>query len=360
MNIKIKNTSSIADSLAEYIKKFKAAKNYRLPPERVLAEKLGCSRSTISRTLSLFEGEGIIERKHGSGNYISTRGSSSSMTIAVVMRGAYYSGDVHFRKIIEITSKHAEKHNIYIQIYDRIIDMFADNPENNPLMNVIKNRILDGILIISRIPMGIVSRIIAICPAVAVNNIFGDGEEISCFSCDHFRAGLLAGKHLIEKGHNKIAYLTPSMLHPEAIAHLSGLKSALEMAGMAFSRDDILESRVNFNIFTKKVSAFFKKSDHTACFVRNDIYAARLISLLGKKGIAVPENISIIGCGNHFDNSNNSNLTISSIDCRIDEMCRSALKVLAAKISGQNRNTEIKLLEPRLIERGSVKNIRQD
>lgn len=43
----------------------------RLPPERQLIEKLNCSTITMRHALAALESEGVIEKRHGIGNYLS-------------------------------------------------------------------------------------------------------------------------------------------------------------------------------------------------------------------------------------------------------------------------------------------------
>lgn len=42
----------------------------RLPPERVLAEQLGVAVGTLRKALDELQAKGVLERRHGSGNYI--------------------------------------------------------------------------------------------------------------------------------------------------------------------------------------------------------------------------------------------------------------------------------------------------
>jgi GntR family transcriptional regulator len=42
----------------------------RLPTEAVLAEQLGCAVGTLRKALAELESQGLIERRHGSGNYV--------------------------------------------------------------------------------------------------------------------------------------------------------------------------------------------------------------------------------------------------------------------------------------------------
>ena len=60
----------ILDALTRYIAQSGIQTGSRLPPERVLAEKLGVSRNTVREALKRWEALGIILRKKGSGTFL--------------------------------------------------------------------------------------------------------------------------------------------------------------------------------------------------------------------------------------------------------------------------------------------------
>ncbi len=343
--------------LTEYINRLSAANQERLPAERILADELGFSRATIGKALGVLEGEGLVVRKKGSGTYIADNGKKKRMTIALAMRRAYHCTDPHFRLIVNEVSRFAEQNNMYVQIYDRLPDMFKEDPEDNNLMDAIRSGRVNGVLITSRMPLSIISRINAACPVVSINNIFGDGNEVPCISCDYFYAGFLAGKYLLDKGHRKIAYVTENINHPESAFDFSGLRAAGEMAGVKITQDDVLDTKIYMHIFNKRIGKFFKGTDYTACFVRSTTYAARMIAALNQYNIKVPDDLSIIAGGNYCNAS--GELKLSVIDNQLNEMCRCGLGLLCDLISGKNSNGTpgIKLLSPKLIENGSCRNI---
>ena len=112
---------------------------------------------------------------------------------------------------------------------------------------------------------------------------------------DHHGAAL-AVRHLVELGHRRIAFITGSDNHPDALERLEGYKAALQEAGISFdprliatgdwhedggvrATRSLLESGVKF-------SAIFCVNDQTA-------YGACLA--LFRKGLAVPRDVSVIG-----------------------------------------------------------------
>ena len=58
----------------------------KIPSERELAQKTGISRNSTREAISILRGIGIVESRHGSGNYVSKDpGSSISMMIKAML-----------------------------------------------------------------------------------------------------------------------------------------------------------------------------------------------------------------------------------------------------------------------------------
>lgn len=63
----------VSQGLARLIRSHRFSANAALPSERTLAEKLGISRITARKAIDALVSEGLVERRHGSGNFISPR-----------------------------------------------------------------------------------------------------------------------------------------------------------------------------------------------------------------------------------------------------------------------------------------------
>ena len=64
------NAADIAGALRKQIASARFAQNDRLPPERTLAEQFGVARGTIREALKRLEETGFVERRPGSGTYV--------------------------------------------------------------------------------------------------------------------------------------------------------------------------------------------------------------------------------------------------------------------------------------------------
>jgi DNA-binding LacI/PurR family transcriptional regulator len=313
------------EKLKKLINNLTLAGSNKLPPERSLAKELSFSRSTIVKVLCELESEGIVTRKIGSGTFINEKKNQENPCFGIVMRRAYYKSDDHFRKIIETISNYAKEFKVNIKIFDNIRLMFAQDPIDNELLKAIKNKDIQGVLIISRLPLSITCKLAELVPTVAINNIFGDGSEIQCISCDYFKIGFLAGKYLLENGHKKIAFITDELNHPEACVEYSGFQSILENNSISFDEKNILETNQNAESIIAKTKDFFQNFDYTACFIRNPFLIRPFMQSLKENGIQEKLEIVITG---KYENYNRRGWKLKVIDNKLDEMCYLGLKYL--------------------------------
>jgi LacI family transcriptional regulator len=195
---------------------------------------------------------------------------------------------------------------------------------------------------------------------VSINNIFGDGGEIPGVSCDYFRTGFLAARHLLEKNHRQVVYMTNTCRHPESHFYFSGFRAGFEAAGIKLTEQNILETKANIQLFNRRIMEFFKDGSHTACFVRSVSFIPRMLTVLKRNGIRVPEDLSLIA-GGDYGGTAPGKLKVTTIDNRLDLMCRIGLEKLQKIIQGRrNGDNEVTLLEPCLKDRGSCRNLDAD
>ncbi len=64
------NAADIAGTLRRQITSAQFAQDDRLPPERSLAEQFGVARGTVREALKRLEETGFVERRPGSGTYV--------------------------------------------------------------------------------------------------------------------------------------------------------------------------------------------------------------------------------------------------------------------------------------------------
>lgn len=348
---------AIRDKLRSFIEDHRLNGSYRLPSERDLAAQLKVSRLTISKAMAHLAGEGMIERRHGSGTYIIENSRENrTYNIGVALRRSYHSNAQHFLKMVKVVSEASETLNLHLQIFDNLTVQFNRNPINNSLVRTIDSGALDGLLLLSRMPVKIIGSLQDRVPLVAVNsNAFGY-LDIPSVCCDYYEAGFVAAEHLIRNGHIRLGYASEYHLeHPEIRMHLSGMKAACRAFGAEpISQDDLCVIPKENSI--EAVRAYLDRTNPTAIFARSDMVSAMLIRMFDRLGVRVPDDISLVGEGN-YSWGGEPDLPLSTIDNKLDDMCRTGLEMLRKLLQGDKDLPQIMTMTPELIERKSVKQL---
>jgi LacI family transcriptional regulator len=170
---------------------------------------------------------------------------------------------------------------------------------------------------------------------------------------DYERAGYLAGRHLRELGHERVAVLAS----PNHAARVDGLRRAFAEDGLTvpgnlviISPDPSAESG-----FVGANKAFGIAPELTAIFATTDVRAVGALEAARATGRAVPKDLSVIG---HDDNPEvqvmRPALTTVSIPKR--EMARHATEALLRAIAhpGERTTDSLLLLRPSLLIRDST------
>jgi LacI family transcriptional regulator len=184
---------------------------------------------------------------------------------------------------------------------------------------------------------------------------------------DFYQAGMLSAQHLLEKGHQDIAFLSAPFERFSRRAIYKGFKEALLNAGTPFNETNLFISSMEDDVSVvgsdefengRKLARIFLDAhcSATAIVTINDITAFGIIQELIKNGHRIPEDISVIG----FDNINLSamiNPPLTTVSQPSFEMGILAAKVLIDRIERQNKISTQISLKPAIVERESVKTL---
>jgi LacI family transcriptional regulator len=132
-------------------------------------------------------------------------------------------------------------------------------------------------------------------PVVSLHEVAGGG--VATVDADHELAGVLATRHLIEKGHRAIATITGAAGRHVSESRLRGYRKALEQAGLPF--DDALVEAGDGKIdgaVTATTRLLERRTDVTAIFAQSDTMAIGVLSALSRLGKRVPAGCAVAGC----------------------------------------------------------------
>lgn len=157
-------------------------------------------------------------------------------------------------------------------------------------------RKVDGLILLSgRIEDKAVLQFATQRPIVATGSSLKSPTAIG-FKLDNQNGAYQAVRHLIELGHRRIAFVTGPSNNTDANERLTGYKQALESADIPFEPGLVVEGDFHEASGLMAVNRLFDtQQQFSAIFAGNDLIAYGVRLSLYRKGIRVPEDISLIG-----------------------------------------------------------------
>ncbi len=164
---------------------------------------------------------------------------------------------------------------------------------------------------------------------------------------DNTGGGRQAAEHLVSRGRQRIVAIAGPQDMAVGLARLAGYQQVVGSAGP-----------VEFGDFSEETGAeamrrlLVRVPDLDAVFAASDPMAAGAIRVLKASGRRVPEDVAVVG----FDDSAIARLTepqLTSVHQPVEEMGRELVRLLLARIQGEEPAVTEVILETRLEVRGS-------
>lgn len=189
------------------------------------------------------------------------------------------------------------------------------------------------------------------CPTVLLNRSI-DGFKGSTVIIDNFQAGYRITKHLIELGHQRIAFLAGPANSNTSAQRLQGFKQALANYSISFDERDLFQGDLKMETGFSVARTYIKDiaSRPSAIICGNDLMAIGFLQVCKENGLRVPEDLSIAG----FDDIPNASLTgidLTTVRQPTQVMGHKAVELLLRQIRKQSTGPEKVILDPELIIR---------
>lgn len=166
--------------------------------------------------------------------------------------------------------------------------------------------------------------------------------------------GYIAAKYLIECGHHEIGCITGPLNRYQAQMRYEGYKRALNEEGLEFHSNWIIESNFECDGGYEAFNRMYQKGPlPSAIFVCNDMMAMGVINAANEKGIAIPEELSIIG----YDDIQIAKFmspSLTTIHQPKYSLGQAAVETLLLRLDKSCDETQVIQLEPTLVKRSSV------
>lgn len=199
------------------------------------------------------------------------------------------------------------------QVYNRIMwavletlrenkysTLFADGSwqaeREERAIQVFIGRRVDGLIIIGgATPHARVRELAERLPLIVVGRAV-PGLEANCLHIDNRQAARDATRYLIDAGHRQIAHITGLLSHSDAVQRLEGYKQALVDHGIEVDEELIIEG--DFSESSGMMAAEMlmgRGRTFSAIFSGNDQTALGARLALERRGLRVPEDVSLVG-----------------------------------------------------------------
>ena len=256
----------------------------------------------------------------------------------------------------------------YVEITDAIIEatkktnysllVTTTQGDKSHLPDFLRSGNVDGLLVIT--PYYIEEELSIISkqqiPSVFLNYA-SDGQQFSSIYCDQFQVGYLATQYLIRLGHSRIGFCTADIDSPSPMRRFQGCLQALTDANLDVKGKYIRDmSQKRHKDPIKEMKDWVREGDlPSAIFVFSDDIALYVMEVLKDEGCRIPEDISIIGCGN-MRLSERTIPQLTTVDQHNYEIGTESVDMLLRLLRSEDISTcEVNVIEPRLVIRESCR-----
>lgn len=327
----------------------------KIPGEKELAEKYNISRQTVRQALSMLEQKALIERKQGSGTYVSEIVQKKKRTWNVGVVATYISEYI-FPSILRGIESELSENGFFPVIgatknrvdgERKILEDFMDKNMDGLIVEGTKSALPN--------PNADLYRKIQEkgVPVVFFNGFYPIMDNITYVIMDDKQGGMQAVQHLVEKGHENIGGIFKSD-DMQGLERYSGFLQGLVNNSLPM-RDEWItwfnsENRSYlFQDEAERIVASLKDCTAVVCY--NDEIAIKLFNVLRTAGYHIPQDKAIIS----FDNSllsEVSNTRITSFDHPKELLGAAAARKLIGMLDGRKEHSLV--MQWRLVEKDSV------
>lgn len=233
-----------------------------------------------------------------------------------------------------------------------IVTAHFDPREEMERCRLLLSRRVDGLIVVSSsLDTDSVCSLAQSVPVVTIGRAVAAPNVLS-MTIDNESGGYLATRHLIDIGHRRIVHVTGRKDRASAADRLGGYRRALAEAGIPFDPKLIVDGSYTELSGVAAVAHLFEVgTDFTAIFAANDQSAAGVALALHRRGIRIPDDVSLVG----FDDTNAARYAVPPLTTvRVPqfEIGQLAVRGLLDLIAG--KNTAVAASLPQLVVREST------
>jgi len=327
----------------------------QIPTESALQDIYQVSRQTVRKAILELSNEGFLRSEKGSGTYVSnlyrtrSNGKTANKTIGVITT---YISDYIFPSIIRGIEGRLNEDSYSLLLASTNNDV----AQERKALEMMLSYGVDG-LIIEPTRSNVYNPNIAYylsfkeqdVPFVMINAYYEE-LEVPFFCLDDVQSSYLATRELIGKGHTQIGIIA-KMDDLQGKYRMKGFIKALGEAKLRFQPEHVL----SFDTASKPdLSSELEKflQDHidglTALVCYNDEVGLEVVHACRRLGIAIPDELSIIGQDNSYI-AKNANIQLTTLTHPQEQMGRDAADWVIKSLQGKKDLPASNYYQPELI-----------
>ena len=326
--------------------------------QKVIAEKVGLSPSTVSRALA--DDPRISEEtKRRVSEVAKQLGYQPNLLAAGFRTGS--TGMIGLI-VLDITNPFYSElaRGVEDCAYERGFSVILCDSDGSPdkealYLELLQSKQVDGILMTPiSTEIGARQKLIERNVPYVLVDAYEVPDDASMVSVDHIRGAYMAVRHCIECGHSCIAFVGGDPKIPPVQMMLAGYKRAMSEAGLKYDPgwicQETLEMEGGYLAMSKLLDS---KNPPTAALFASDLTAIAGMRLLEERNKKIPQDFSIIG----YDDIRMGELVTPALTTVAQdkyELGRISARILIHEIkSDQNHMHQKVVLQPQLIVRHS-------
>lgn len=323
-----------------------------------VAQKLGVSTVTVSNALS---------GRKGVSPAVRDRIERTAKEMGVDM-GRYEKKSDRHVAIGALVADHPDEAeaSFYLDLFQKaeqaastrrgilVRESVAPGAADDVLPDIVTQGDMEGFLVIGKLPGRLLERIreAVSVPVVLLNFSHPD---LPCASVlpNNYVGMYRAAQYGVDMGHRKLGFVGSRDITGNIRDRYFGFLRCLRINHIPLQRDWVADEK---NLDEK----FFLHMPDTLpdlLVCASDAYAVRVYETLGKRGISVPGDVSIVSFGNFLSN-HPFGLRLTTYNVDRERMARKAVDILLSQIGGAQIRTDPVYIDSVMIERSSVKDMR--
>lgn len=175
-------------------------------------------------------------------------------------------------------------------------------------------------------------------------------DGIPCITVDHRQCGVIAARHLIDKGHRRIAFLE-GHFEAEPASYRPPIEKRVVLDRYQGFVEALAEADLKAVLVRDVQEVLALRSEITAVYCAHTRGSTALLNACWQAGVQIPQQLSIVGQDDEFAKEM-ARPALTTVDVRAREVGLLAARTVMACIDGEKPKGTV--LAPRLIERESV------